>query len=167
MKTTINIYGKGNKVVFECVFDVWSCFVLSNNCCCMCCHGWCVLYHIQVSWIDYDNIRSGPKAVFDDKNIDSMSNVVGEKVGNPFCIFASRSKIIVTMVSWIMSWVVAHSFSHGHKSKWIPKSSIVCSHWQCEKCATISCDKLRWVCNIIRKWTEDKWNARVVGWVYN
>jgi hypothetical protein len=22
MKTTINLYGKGNKVVFECVFDV-------------------------------------------------------------------------------------------------------------------------------------------------
>jgi hypothetical protein len=32
----------------------------------------------------------------------------------------------------------------------------------CEKCATTSCDKPRWVCIVIKKWVEDKQNASVI-----
>jgi hypothetical protein len=50
---------------------------------------------------------------------------------------------------------------------WIPKSSMVCSHWQCERCAFVECGKPRWVCNALKKWTKDKQNVGVVGWANN
>jgi len=41
---------------------------------------------------------------------------------------------------------------------------MACPHWQHERCATIGCEKSRWVCDVVKKWIEDKRNAGVVGW---
>ncbi len=57
------------------------------------------------------------------------------------------------------------SLTHGHQSKWILKSSMVCPYY--EKCATIRCDKPSWAHNIIKKWVEDKQNASVIGHANN
>jgi hypothetical protein len=82
-----------------------------------------------------------------------------------FYIGVPLSKTIVTMVSWKISWVVVCSFLNGHWNKCIFKSSMVCPHLQCERCAIVECGKLGWVCDTIKKWIKDKQNASVVGWV--
>jgi hypothetical protein len=56
MKMTINLYGKGNEVVFLCMFYKWSCFFLNSSCQYMQCYGQRMMYHIQMSWINYDNV---------------------------------------------------------------------------------------------------------------
>lgn len=82
-----------------------------------------------------------------------------------FCTCAPLFKNLVVMVSWKILWATMCSFTHGHQSKWIFKSSMVCPYY--EKCATIRCDKPRWIHNIIKKWMEDKQNASVIGQVNN
>jgi hypothetical protein len=44
---------------------------------------------------------------------------------------------------------------------------MVSALWQCERCAIIGCGKSRWVCNVVKKWAEDKWNVGVVRWTNN
>jgi hypothetical protein len=44
---------------------------------------------------------------------------------------------------------------------------MVCPHWQHERCAIVRRGKLRWVCNIVKKWVKDKQNANMVGWINN
>ncbi len=36
-----------------------------------------------------------------------------------------------------------------------------------KKCAIIGCGKPSQVCNVVKKWTEDKQNIGVVGWANN
>jgi hypothetical protein len=45
-----------------------------------------------------------------------------------FYINVPLSKTIIVMVSQIVLWITMRSFLHKHQSKWIPKSSMVCSH---------------------------------------
>jgi hypothetical protein len=55
------------------------------------------------------------------------------------------------------------SLSHGQRNKWIPKSSMVWPHWHYEKCEIVGCGIQRWVWSVVRKWTEDNQNERVLG----
>ncbi len=66
-----------------------------------------------------------------------------------------------------MSWVGAHSFLQGHRSKWVFRSSIVWPHLHRERWAIIGCGKPRQVCNVVKKWVNDKQNVGVVGRVNN
>jgi hypothetical protein len=141
MKKTINLYGKRIEIVFWCMFCVWFCFLLIENCCCMCCCGWCMLYHIWVSWINYDNTIKVWKPSMVIKI--SICHLLwrGKRCKTFFCTCVVFSKIIVVMVSQRVSWVVVCSFSHGHWNKWIPKSLMLCPHWQYEICVTIGYGK--------------------------
>jgi len=35
------------------------------------------------------------------------------------------------------------------------------------KCVILECNKPRWVCNNVRKWTKNKQNVSVIGWTHN
>ncbi len=83
------------------------------------------------------------------------------------CMCAPFFEVIVVIVSWRILWDAMCSSLHRHQSKWIPKPSMVSPLWQCERCAIIGCGKSRWVCNVVRKWAEDKWNVGVVRWINN
>jgi hypothetical protein len=76
-------------------------------------------------------------------------------------------KTIVVVVSWNVSWAIVRSFPQGHWSKWVPKLSMVWPHWHHERWATIGCGKPRQVCNVIRKWVDDKRNLGVIGQINN
>jgi hypothetical protein len=82
MKTNISLYDKENKIISWCALQVLSCFLLNNNCYCMRYREQCTLYHIRLGWISYDNIHWNSKAIFNDMNINSTSNVTKEKVKN-------------------------------------------------------------------------------------
>jgi hypothetical protein len=56
METIVGLYGKGNEIISSQLFYVESCFVLSDNCCCMhYCHQK-MLHQIYMSRIDNDNV---------------------------------------------------------------------------------------------------------------
>jgi hypothetical protein len=98
-------------------------------------------------------------------NIDS--SVADKRWETSLCMCATFSKVIVVTVSWRILWDAVCSPMHRHQNKWTPKPSMASPLWQCEKCAIIGCNKSRWVCNVVRKWVEDKWNVGVVGWINN
>ncbi len=56
MKRTMSFYGKWNEIISYYAFHIWSCPLRSGDCHCMCCCGWCTLYHIPTIWIKNDNI---------------------------------------------------------------------------------------------------------------
>jgi hypothetical protein len=66
METTISLYGKGNEIISQSSFYVRSCFVLNNNCYCMCCHHRSTLHQIYLSQINNDNIHQSPKTISSD-----------------------------------------------------------------------------------------------------
>jgi hypothetical protein len=101
------------------------------------------------------------KAIFNNKNIDPLLSVVGEKVGNlslyVCSIFQNNndndiSKIIVGCNVLIPTWAL---------------KEMLCPCWQCEKCLTTRCCKPKQVHNVIWKWTKDKQNVSVVRHVNN
>ncbi len=82
IETTIDLYGKGNEIIFRHSLCVNSCLVLNGNCCCMCyCHQ-SMLHQICTSQINNDNIRQGPKIMYGDDNIHLSLFMAKEKVGN-------------------------------------------------------------------------------------
>jgi hypothetical protein len=80
---------------------------------------------------------------------------------------APFSKAIVVIIFRNVSWVVVCLVPQRHQSKWVPRLSMVWPHWHYEKWAAIECDNWRHVCNVVRKWVRDNWNACVVGWFNN
>jgi hypothetical protein len=48
----------------------------------MCCRCWCLLHHICANQVNNDDVRQGLEVVSNDKDIHSLSSVMGEKVGN-------------------------------------------------------------------------------------
>jgi hypothetical protein len=101
------------------------------------------------------------KAISNNKNIDSLSSVVREKVGNLFLYVCSTfqnnndndiSKNIVGCNVLTPTWAL---------------KEMLCPCWQCEKCLTIGCGKPKQVHNVIWKWTKDKQNVSVVRHVNN
>ncbi len=82
MKRIVNLYGKGNEIIFWRSFCVGLHLVLSHNYCYMHYHRQNTLQQISMSWIDNENVRQGSKTVFGDDNIHSSLCMVGEKVGN-------------------------------------------------------------------------------------
>ncbi len=83
------------------------------------------------------------------------------------CTWAPFYNVIAAMLFRNVSWVAMHIFRHGEHSKWIPKSLMVWTHLHHERCATIRCGTLKQICNIVRKWVEDKQNEKVLGWINN
>ncbi len=74
----------------------------------MCCHYQCSLHHICASRVNNDNINRGLKVVSSDKDIHLTLGVMREKVGNLSLNIAPFSKVIATIVSRNVSWVVDH-----------------------------------------------------------
>jgi len=80
---------------------------------------------------------------------------------------SSLSDAIVVMVSQSISWATMRSFPHEQRNKSILKSLMVWPHWHCERCAIVRRVILRWIWNVVRKWTKEKQNERVLGWINN
>jgi len=74
---------------------------------------------------------------------------------------------IATRISWNVSWATMHSFPHKQRNKWIFKSSMVSSHWHCEKYKNIGCGIPKQIWNALRKLAKDKQNEGVLGQVDN
>ncbi len=70
--------------------------------------------------------------------------------------WAPLCNAIATLLFQSISWAAMCSLLHRQCSKWIPKSSMVWSHWHHEICATVGCDISRRIRNAIRKWAKDK-----------
>jgi hypothetical protein len=77
------------------------------------------------------------------------------------------SKTIVMIIFRSVLWAAIHSFPQRHKNEWIPKISMVWSHWHHDKWITIRCGKPRQIRNVVMKSTKYRQNANVVGWVNN
>jgi len=75
METTVGLYDKENEIIFQFLFYVGSCLVLSDKCHCMCYHRQNMLHQIWTSRISNDNVRPSLKIV----NIHSSSCVAGKK----------------------------------------------------------------------------------------
>jgi hypothetical protein len=97
------------------------------------------------------------------KNIDLSLSVMGKRRETFLYMCAPLCKTIVMTISRKMSWDVMHSLPHEHPSKWIPKSSMICSQWKHERCVIVGCGKPRQVHNVLRKWIQDNQNANMVG----
>ncbi len=114
MKTPICLNNKGNEVIAWCSFNIWSCFLLSDHHHYMFCRHQCSLHHIYASWISNDNIHQGLEVVFTDKDINLLSNVMREKVGdfplNMCSILQSNSGNNIQSVSC----AIICSLSQGH-----------------------------------------------------
>jgi hypothetical protein len=82
MKTPIHLNSKGNKVIAWCSLSIWSCLFLNNHHCYMCYRCPCSLHHICVSWVSNDDIHQSSDVISNDKNIQLLSYVVREKVGD-------------------------------------------------------------------------------------
>jgi hypothetical protein len=81
--------------------------------------------------------------------------------------WAPFSDVIVTMIFWSVSWATMCSFLHVQHNKWIPKSSMVWSHWHHERCTIVGYDISKQIWSATRKWAKDKWNERVLGQANN
>ncbi len=134
IKTPIHLNSKGNEVIAWCLFNVWSCLLLSWHYHCMCYYHQCLLHHICVNQVNNDDIHQGMEAIFGDKNIHSSSSMVREMVGN---ILLNMSSILQinsydNILKCIVGWC---TFTHAprHQSEWKPKSSTAWPHWNCEK----------------------------------
>jgi hypothetical protein len=77
------------------------------------------------------------------------------------------SKTIIATISQNVLWATVRSLPHGHRSKWVPKSSMVWPHWHRERCIIIGYSKPRWVHSATRKWADDKQIVNVVKWINN
>jgi len=77
------------------------------------------------------------------------------------------SKTIIATMSQNVLWATIRSLPHGHRSKWVPRSSMVWPHWHRERCITIGCSKPRQVHSATRKWANDKQNVNVVKQINN
>jgi hypothetical protein len=128
MKTFIRLNSKGNEIIIWCLSNIWSCLLLNNHHCCMCCCCWCPLHHICVSWINNHDVHQGPKVVSSDKYIHSSLGVMREKVRNLLLNMYSIFKKIVVTISQNVSWAAIRSLLYEHRSKWIPKSSMIWPH---------------------------------------
>jgi hypothetical protein len=74
----------------------------------------------------------------------------GKRWETSFYTWAPLFDALAAKVSWSVSWAIVRSLLHGQRSKWIPKSSMVWSHWHHERCVTIGILKRIW--NAIKKW---------------
>jgi hypothetical protein len=129
MKTTISFYGHGDEVVSWCMFCIWSwmsfpkwivviCVVLDNACYTI--HGWV-------------GLTMTTSAKFWKPSLMIKISIIywvwwGKRWETSLYTCAPLSKIIIVMVSQIVSWAIMCSLSHNHQRKWIPKSSMVCPH---------------------------------------
>jgi hypothetical protein len=164
MRTLIFFNSKESEIIAWCSLVVWSCFLLKthHHCMCYCCR--CLLHYIYSSRVNNGNILKSFLVI----RIFTCCYVwQGKKWENSFWTCASLFKTIAWIVSWNTLWTIVYSFLQGHQSKWVPRLLMLWWHWQCEKWATIKCDKLRRIHNVIKKWTENKQNARVIGWTNN
>jgi len=82
VQTPICLNSKGNEIIVWCLFNIWSCILLSNHHHYMCCHCWYSLHHIYASWVNNDDVHQGPETIFGDKDIRLSLDVAREKVGN-------------------------------------------------------------------------------------
>jgi hypothetical protein len=99
--------------------------------------------------------------------LDSSVSMVGKKVGNLslyMCFtFQNNScngipKSIVHYSALTPAWALKQINTQ------IINGMSTLTTW---KCAIVGCGKPRWVLNIVKKWTKDKWNVGVVGWINN
>jgi hypothetical protein len=126
-----------------------------------------MLHQICMNRIGNDKIRQGMKIIFDDDNVHSSSCMLRKRWETFFYMWIPFSNVIAIMISWSVSWVVMHSFSHGQHNKWIPKSLMVWPHWHHERCATVGCGIPRQIHNVVKKRVEDKRNEGALESVNN
>jgi hypothetical protein len=162
METTIGLYGKRNELISRRSFCVRSCLVFSGNYCCMWCCCWNMLHQICMSQIGNNNIRQGSKIIFDDDNIHSSSYMPGKRWETFFYMWVPFSNAIAITIFRSVSWATMHSLSHIQHNEWIPKSSMVWPHWHHERRATIGRGIPRHICNVVRKWVENKRNEKAL-----
>jgi len=167
MKTPIHLNSKGNEVITWCSLSIWSCLFLNKHHCYMCYRRPCSLHHICMSWVSNDDVHQSLNVVFDDKNIQLLSCVVREKVGNLPTNMCSilQNNSYDNISKCIMGCCTLTPV--GHWIKWVPRLSMVCSHWHNERWATIGHGKPKWVCSVLRKWDKDGQNASVIRWTNN
>jgi len=159
---TICLYGKGNEIISQRLFYLGSCLVLNDNCHCMrCC--WNTLHLIWVNRINM-TIFANVRKLFLVMTISIHLRVWWQKKWKTsLCTWTSLFDVIIATISWNVSWVIVRLVPHTQRKKWIPKSSMVRSHWHHEKCTIIGCVILRQIQSLVRKWTKDKQNKGVMN----
>jgi hypothetical protein len=117
-----------------------------------------MLHQICMSQIDNDNVCQGLKVIFDYYNIHLSSCMLGKRWETFFYMWMPFSNVIAIMISWNVSWAAMRSFLHVQHNKWILKSWVIRPHWHHERCAIVRCGIPRQICNVVKKWVENKWN---------